>query len=56
VALELLEFEFTGRFAFYMETAAPIFASATDQEKKSGAWYAGDDGKFSDGTDGYQYQ
>ena len=56
VSLELLEFEFTGRFAFYMETAAPIFANATDQEKKSGAWYAGDDGKFSDGTDGYQYQ
>ena len=56
VALELLSFDFTGRFAFYMETAAPIFANATDEEKKSGAWYAGDDGKFSDGTDGYQYQ
>lgn len=56
VALELLEFEFTGRFAFYMEATAPIFDLASDQEKKSGAWYADDDGKFSDGTDGFQYQ
>lgn len=56
VSLELQEFEFTGRFALYLETAAPIFANATEQEKKSGAWYAEDDGKFSDGTDGYQYQ
>ncbi len=56
VSLELLEFEFTGRFAFYMEDAAPIFSNATDQEKKSGAWYSDDLGKFPDGTDGYQYQ
>lgn len=56
VSLELREFEFTGRFAFYMEDAAPTFAAATEKEKKSGAWYAQDDGKFSDGTDGYQYQ
>ena len=56
VGLELLEFEFTGRFGFYMEDAAPIFANATEQEKKSGAWYSDDLGKFPDGTDGYQYQ
>lgn len=56
VSLELTSSEFTGRFAFYMEDAAPTFANATDQEKKFGAWYADDDGKFPDGTDGYQYQ
>lgn len=57
VTLELLEYEFTGRFAFYMESAAPTFASATEQEKKSGAWYSNDDGTMpGDGTDGYQYQ
>lgn len=56
VTLELLESEFTGRFAFYMEDAAPTFASATDAEKRSGAWYSDEDGQFPDGTDGYQYQ
>lgn len=56
VSLELTTSEFTGRFAFYMEDAAPTFATATDQDKKFGAWYADDDGKFPDGTDGYQYQ
>jgi hypothetical protein len=56
VMLELIEFEFTGRFAFYMEETAPIFADATDAEKRSGAWYAGDSGKMPDGSDGYQYQ
>ncbi len=56
VALEFQEFEFVGRFALYMEDDAPDFDAATDDEKKSGAWYSDDDGKFPDGTDGYQYQ
>lgn len=56
VDLELLIFEFTGRFAFYMDAAAPVFADATEAEKKSlSAWYSEDNGAMPDGTEGYKY-
>lgn len=57
VSLEMQKSEFSGNFAFYMEDDAPDFSAATESEKKSGAWYAEDDGTMGAGNgDGYQIQ
>lgn len=45
-----------GKYAFYMRDDAPIYANATDVERRTGAWHADDDGLLPDGSDGYTYQ
>lgn len=54
--LDLQTYEYVGRFATYMADDAPDFDTATDDEKSFGAWFADDDGKMLDGTEGYRYQ
>lgn len=54
--LDLQTYEYVGRFAVYMADDAPNFDAATDDEKSFGGWFAGDDSKMDDGTEGYRYQ
>lgn len=54
--LDLQTYEFVGRFGRYMADGSPIYDDATEEERGTGAWYAGADGLMPDGTEGYQYQ
>jgi hypothetical protein len=56
VRYKLLRFEFVGRFAYWMRDDAPVFTSATPEDKQSGMWWSDVNGKMSDGTDGYTWQ
>lgn len=55
-ALELQTYEYFGRFGSLMADGSPDYASATETERQSGMWLAGDDGLMSDGTEGYKFQ
>ena len=54
--LDLQTYDFIGRFGQYMADGSPDFASATDDEKNDGGWWADDLGLMPDGSPGYQWQ
>lgn len=58
VAYELQRsvFDAAARAAVYMAAEAPNYLDATDEQRASGCWFAGEDGKMSDGSAGYVYQ
>lgn len=53
-------YAFVGAFGVYMAEGSPVYTVAAaglgPDERPSGAWYAGPDGKMSDESEGYQYQ
>lgn len=53
--IDLQTYDYVGSFAYWMADTANDWASATDDEKLIGAWWADDDGKYPDGTPGYQW-
>lgn len=44
-----------GRFWFWMDEDAPSFAEATDEQTRRGAWWADEDGKLPDGSEGWKW-
>ena len=55
IKLEAQKFDFDPgiKYGYWMADAAPDYASATDDQKFFGMWWADADGKLSDGSDGY---
>lgn len=53
--LDLQTYDYIGAFASWMDAGANDWASATDDEKATGAWWADSAGKYPDGTSGYQW-
>jgi len=51
----LQTYDFTAKYAYWMDDDAPIFSLATDEEKALGAWWSDDDGLI-DGESGYEWQ
>jgi hypothetical protein len=51
----LQNYNFSARYGFWMAADAPTYATATDEQKETGAWWADADGKVS-GDDGYEWQ
>lgn len=49
------DYEYTTKFAYWMEEDAPAYVDATDEERSGGFWWADDDGKLPDGSDGYNW-
>lgn len=56
VRLDLQSYEFSGRFAYWMADGTPDYSAASDAEKARGFFWCNDDGKMSDGTEGYKWQ
>ena len=54
--LDLQTYDFIGRFGQFMASGSPDFASATDEEKNNGGWWAETTGLMPDGSAGYQWQ
>lgn len=54
--LDLQTFTFAGRFGRFMADGSPNYTAATQDQKDTGAFYAGSDGLLSNGDKGYQYQ
>lgn len=55
VQVELQRFEFTGRFGYIMADTAPVYGSASDAEKQSGAFIVDETTlQFPDGTGPYR--
>lgn len=42
-------------FGFWMTDNAPVFTSATEEEKAKGMWWSDENGKMSDGSKGYNW-
>lgn len=55
IRYELQDYEYTTKFAYWMEEGAPAYVDATDEERQTGFWWADDDGKLPDGSDGYNW-
>lgn len=53
--IDLQTYDYVGAFAFWMADGSPEFADATETERATGAWWAGDDGNYPDGTSGHQW-
>lgn len=53
--IDLQTYDYFGAFAFWMADGAPDFDMASDEQKTFGGWWAADDGKYPDGTPGYQW-
>jgi hypothetical protein len=51
----LQTYDFTAKYAYWMDASAPIFSLATDEEKANGAWWSDEDGLI-DGFSGYEWQ
>ena len=56
VRLDLQTYQFTGRFAYWMDNATPDYMSASDAQRAKGFFWADADGRMPDGTEGYQWQ
>lgn len=56
VRLDLQTYQFTGRFAYWMDNATPDYLSASDAQRAKGFFWADADGRMPDGTEGYQWQ
>ena len=54
--LNLQTYEYVGRFGRYMADGSPVYTSATETQKATGAFFADDTGHLSDGSEGYNYQ
>jgi hypothetical protein len=54
VTIECQQSPYTGRFGRWMANDAPAYADATDEQKASGAWWAGNDGTIA-GDPPFQY-
>lgn len=54
--LDLQTFNLIGRYAFWMADGSPDYLAATDEQRANGAFWAGDDGKMSNGDPGYNWQ
>lgn len=54
--LDLQSFDLLGRYGNWMGEGAPDYLDATDEQRANGMWWAGADGKMSDGSDGYRWQ
>lgn len=49
-------YSFAGkRYAYITDNARPVYTASSDAQKARGAYFAGADGKMSDGTDGYRF-
>lgn len=55
IKLEAQKFDFDAgiKYGYWMTDTAPDYASATEDQKFFGMWWAGDDGKLPNGDDGY---
>lgn len=51
----LQTYDFTAKYAYWMDDDAPIFSLATAEQKATGAWWADNDGLIS-GESGYEWQ
>ena len=60
IELELMGSEFDAstliRYAYWMDSAAPTYANATESQRRRGMWWSNSSGKMPDGTDGYVWQ
>ncbi|MGL4678911.1 MAG: hypothetical protein ACRCWC_05970, partial [Plesiomonas shigelloides] len=60
IELELMGSEFDAstliRYAYWMDSAALTYASATALQRRKGMWWSDANGKMPDGTDGYVWQ
>jgi hypothetical protein len=56
VMIDLQSYLFFGRFTYWMDNATPSYASASDAQRARGFFWADENGKMPDGTDGYQWQ
>lgn len=56
VVYDAQTFTFVGRFATYMADGSATYLDTPEGLREVGAWYAGDNGKMSNGDDGFQYQ
>lgn len=60
IELELMGSEFDAstliRYAYWMDSAAPTYANATEAQRRKGMWWSNSSGKMPDGTDGYVWQ
>jgi hypothetical protein len=54
--LNMQNYTYIGRFGVWMADGSPNYASATDEEKLTGSWWAGSDGLMPDGSPPYQWQ
>lgn len=53
--IDLQTYDYVGAFAYWMADGSPEFGAATAEQKLIGGWWAADDGKYPDGTPGYQW-
>ena len=54
--LDMQTYELIGRFGVWMAGGSPDYATATDEEKANGGWWADSSGLMPDGSDGYLWQ
>lgn len=52
----LQSFQFFGRFGYWTDDDYPTYTDATQEQKDNGFFWSDNDGKMSDGTDGYKWQ
>ena len=57
IKIEAQRFDFGAfdNFGNWMVESAPVYTEATDEQKDFGTWWANDDGKYSDGSDGVRW-
>lgn len=55
VDLEAQAFRFDRLYAYFTENTRPTFLASTPAQKARGAYWAGADGKMSDGSDSYRF-
>jgi hypothetical protein len=56
VVYDAQTYSFVGRFANYMAPGSPEYLASTDEQKNTGAFYAGANGLMSNNDPGFQYQ
>lgn len=56
VRFVLQSYEFVGRFGFWMDTGAPDYDAATDEEKDEGMFWADNDSLMPGGDDPYRWR
>ena len=54
-AIEAVDFDFTGRYAFIMEDGAADYGDASDELQRRGAWFAPDGDGFANGDLPYRF-
>lgn len=56
IEYNMLQYEFIGRFGYYMVEDAPDYSEAEASDIQNGAWWANESGLMPDGSDGWEYQ